>query len=161
MCTTYGTRLRMIRQGRNEVRLRAVKGELALAFFFVAIGLVWVARALRMPLWEGFAPESGFLPLIYGILLAALSAAVAVQLWLSPPLAGTENLRKPFVVVGALIAAVAALPLAGFVISVFALLFFLYAVVERLRILPALIASAAITGALYVVFRTWLGVPLP
>ena len=143
------------------MRLRAVKGELALAFFFVAIGVVWIARAVRLPLWEGFAPESGFLPLIYGILLAVLAAAVALQLWFSPPAEGTENLRKPLVVMGALIAAVAALPLAGFVISVFALLLFLYAVVERLRLLPAGIASAAITGALYLIFRTWLGVPLP
>jgi len=143
------------------VRFRAAKGELALAFFFVAVGLVWIARALRMPLWEGFAPESGFLPLIYGALLALLATAVAVQLWFSPPRDETENLRKPFVVMGALVAAVAALPLVGFVISVFALLFFLYAFVERLRVLPAGIAAAAITAALYLIFRSWLGVPLP
>ena len=139
----------------------ALKGELGLALFFVLIGALWIFRALRMPIWEGFAPDSGFLPLIYGSLLAVLAAAVAVQLWLSPPVDGAENLRKPFVVMGALIAAVAALPFAGFGISVFALLLFLYAVVERLRIVPALIASAAITAALYLVFRTWLGVPLP
>ena len=139
----------------------ALRGELGLALFFVLIGALWILRALRMPLWDGFAPDSGFLPLIYGSLLTVLSLAVAAQLWRSPPGADAENQRKPLIVMGALIAAVAALPLAGFVISVFALLLFLYAVVERLRFLPAGIASAAITGALYLIFRTWLGVPLP
>ena len=137
------------------------RGELGLALFFVLVGALWVFRALRMPIWEGFAPDSGFLPLVYGSLLAVLAAAVVIQLWLSPPSTERQNLRKPFTVMGALIAAVAALPLTGFVISVFLLLFFLYAVVERLRIVPALIASGAVTGALYLIFRTWLGVPLP
>ena len=43
----------------------------------------------------------------------------------------------------------------------FLLLFFLYAVVERLPLLPSLLAAGGTTGALYVIFRTWLGVPLP
>jgi len=137
------------------------RGELGLALFFALVGALWIVRASRMPLWDGFAPDSGFLPLVYGVLLALLSAAVAAQLWLSADRVRAAEPRKPFVVMGALIVAVAALPLAGFVISVFALLFFLYAVVERLRIVPAGIASAAITGALYVIFKVWLGVPLP
>ena len=60
-----------------------------------------------------------------------------------------------------LAAAVAALPFAGFAISVFALLLFLYALIERLPWVPATIVSAATTAALYLVFKTWLGVPLP
>ena len=60
-----------------------------------------------------------------------------------------------------LIATVSALPVAGFLISVFALLFLLYAVVERLPWLPAALVSAATSGALYLVFKVWLSVPLP
>jgi hypothetical protein len=69
--------------------------------------------------------------------------------------------RKPLAVLGALAAAVAALPFAGFAVSVFALLLFLYARVERLRILPSVVVSGATTAVLYLIFRTWLGVPLP
>jgi hypothetical protein len=139
----------------------AFRGELVLALFFTLIGALWILRALRMPLWDGFAPDSGFLPLVYGALLAALAAVVLLQLALAKDSSNAETIRKPLIVMGALIAAVAALPIAGFVISVFALLVFLYAGVERLRLLPSAIAAAAITGSLYLVFKAWLGVPLP
>ena len=137
------------------------RGELVLALFFILIGALWILRALRMPLWDGFAPDSGFLPLLYGALLAALAAVVLLQFALGKESSKAEPIRKPLVVTGALVAAVAALPIAGFVISVFALLVFLYAGVERLRLLPSAIAAAAITGSLYLVFKAWLGVPLP
>jgi Tripartite tricarboxylate transporter TctB family len=142
--------------------VKLVKGELVLALVLAALGGLWIVRAARMPVWgDSFAPDSGFLPLIYGILLTALALAVVVQLVLAGTSANSEELRKPLVILGVLTAAVAALPFAGFAISVFVLLFFLYAVLERLPWLPAAIVSAAITGALYVVFKTWLGVPLP
>ncbi len=137
------------------------QGELLLALFFALIGALWILRAARMPLWDGFAPDSGFLPLLYGVLLALLSGAVLLQLALAKHTAKTESIGKPLIVMGALIATVAALPIAGFLISVFAMLLFLYAVVERLRPVPSAIAAAAITGFLYVVFKVWLGVPLP
>ena len=139
----------------------AFRGELVLALLFYLIGALWILRALRMPLWEGFAPDSGFLPLVYGVLLATLAAVVLLQLALAKDSSNAETIRKPLIVMGALIAAVAALPIVGFVISVFALLVFLYAGVERLRLLPSAIAAAAITGSLYLVFKAWLGVPLP
>ena len=143
------------------MRLRVNKGELVLALFFVALGGLWIAKGARMSLWEGFAPDSGFLPLIYGVLLVALAAAVIAQLLAARDAPAGEAIRKPLIVLGALAAAVAALPFAGFAISVFALLFFLYAFVERLPWLPATTVSATTAGVLYLVFKTWLGVPLP
>ena len=141
--------------------MRLLRGELILALVFVAVALVWIVRAATvLPLWAGFAPEAGFLPLIYGSLLALLAGAVFVQELRQPAPPG-DSLRKPFVVVGALALAVIALPYLHFAPSVFLLLFFLYAAVERLPLVPSLLASAGTTGALYVIFRTWLGVPLP
>jgi len=141
--------------------VKVLKGELALALVFLALGALWIARAARMPLWEGFAPDSGFLPLTYGVLLSALAAAVLAQVLAAKAVATGENVRKPLVVLAVLTAAVAALPFAGFAISVFALLLFLYRIVERLPWLSATVVSAATTGVLYLVFKTWLGVPLP
>ncbi|HEV3011138.1 MAG TPA: tripartite tricarboxylate transporter TctB family protein [Burkholderiales bacterium] len=143
------------------MHLRVAKGELALALFFAALGGLWIAKGAGMPLWEGFAPDSGFLPLIYGVLLSGLALAVMAQLLAAGPVPAGENIRKPLIVLGALAAAVAALPFAGFAISVFALLLFLYAVIERLPWLAAITVSAGTTGVLYLVFKTWLGVPLP
>ena len=143
------------------MRSWVARGELWLALVFVALAVLWIAKAIRMPFWEGFAPEAGFLPLIYGVLLAGLAAAVLVQEWRQPPPAADASLRKPFIVVAALAAAVIALPFAGFAVAVFAMLFFLYAAVERLPLVASLLASGGTTGALYLIFRTWLGVPLP
>lgn len=143
------------------MRLAVAKGELALALVFVALGGLWVAKALRMSLWDGFAPDSGFLPLIYGFLLAGLALAVVARLVLAGAPAAEGDVRKPLLVLAVLIAAVSALPFAGFALSVFLLLAFLYAVVERLPVVTSLVVSAAITGGLYLVFKTWLGVPLP
>lgn len=143
------------------MRLRADKGELGLALFFAAVGGLWIFRAARMPLWEGFAPDSGFLPLIYGLLLTALALAAAGQVLSAGEAGPTQEFRKPLLVLAVLIATVSALPFAGFILSVFALLFLLYAVVERLPWLNAALVSAATTGVLYLIFKVWLGVPLP
>lgn len=141
--------------------MRVVKGELGLALLFAALGALWLARAVGMPLWEGFAPSSGFLPLVYGGLLLGLSAAVGLPLVLAPAPADGGSVRKPLVVLAALALAVAILPLAGFAITVFLLLAFLYGVVERQSWVASVVVSAATSGALYLVFKTWLGVPLP
>ena len=133
-----------------------------LALVFAVLGALWTARAARMPVWgDSFAPDSGFLPLIYGVLLLALALAAAAQLLVAATVSSAESIRKPLIVLGALTAAVAALPLAGFALSVFALLLFLYAVVERLPLVTSAVVSAAMAGLLYLVFKTWLGVPLP
>jgi hypothetical protein len=141
--------------------VKVVKGELALALLFAALGALWLARAARMPLWEGFAPSSGFLPLVYGGLLVGLAAAVGLPLVLAPAPADGGSVRKPLVVLAALAVAVAILPLAGFALTIFLLLAFLYGVVERQPWLTSVAVSAIIAGALYLVFKTWLGVPLP
>ena len=143
------------------MRLSVDKGELTLALVFAVLAVLWIAKGATMPLWQGFAPDSGFLPLLYGVLLFVLAAAVLVQLLAAKHARPGEAIRKPLVILGALVATVAALPFAGFAISVFALLLFLYAAVERLPVLSSAVVSGATTGVLYLVFKTWLGVPLP
>jgi hypothetical protein len=144
------------------MEMRAARGELLLALIFAAAGAFWILAALGMPLWQGFAPDSGFLPLIYGALLTGLSLIIIADLAMAGGMSGPEGeLRKPLTLLVALIAAVAGLEVAGFSLSIFLLLMFLYAVLERLPILPATAVSAATTAALYLVFRTWLSVPLP
>jgi hypothetical protein len=143
------------------MRLSVDRGELVLALVFAALAALWIAKGAAMPLWQGFAPDSGFLPLVYGVLLLLLAAAVLVQLLRTREQRPSEAIRKPLVVLGALVAAVAALPFAGFVMAVFALLLFLYAAVERLPLVASVLVSGATTGVLYLVFKTWLGVPLP
>ena len=144
------------------MEIRAAKGEVLLALIFASLGIIWIAGSLGMPLWEGFAPNSGFLPLIYGILLTGLSLIILAGLVFADAAGGdTGKIGKPLMVLAALIGGVIGLEVVGFVSSIFLMLLFLYAVIERLSLPVSVLVSAATTGALYLVFKTWLGVPLP
>jgi hypothetical protein len=144
------------------VPARRAWGELLLALLFGAVGLLWIIGASGLPLWEGFAPNSGFLPLVYGILLAALSAAIAVNLFLETPSEEKQPpVGKPILLVGVLTATVIGIGAIGFAAAIFLMLLFLYAGLERLPLLHSLVIAAATTGALILIFDVWLDVPLP
>jgi len=141
---------------------RPAPGEVLLALFFAVLGILWIVAAARMPLWAGFVPQSGFIPLWYGITLTALAAAILANLFLSTqPGAKEEPIGKALVVLAALAAAIVGLALIGFAPSIFLLLLVLFAAVERLPLLRSLVVAAAVTAVLFLIFRTWLRVPLP
>lgn len=145
------------------MRSRRRAGELVLCGFFVATGAFWAAVAAGLPLWEGFAPATGFLPLVYGVLLVTLALAATLVDVLARSGDGEERqpIRHPLIVLLALAAGVAGIEPAGFPFAMAATMLFLFRIVERLP-LPASVAAALATAAgLTLVFRTWLGVPLP
>jgi hypothetical protein len=146
----------------RPLRRRAPSGEVGLALLFAAIGLAWIAGALGLPLWEGFAPQSGFLPLLYGLLLSGLAVAILVNLIATDARpAELQPIGKPVLVLVALAAVVLGVEAAGFAIATFVFLSFLFAVVERRPVGLSLVVAAATTAVLLGVFKTWLGVPLP
>jgi hypothetical protein len=141
---------------------RVAPGELVLALFFVALGLLWVSAAIRMPLWEGFAPQSGFMPLWYGVILVGLTATVVVNLFRQKDGAkGEEPIRKPLIVLAAFAACIAGLEPMGFGPAVFLMLVFMFVFVERLAIVRSVLVAGATTAILFLIFRTWLKVTLP
>ena len=141
---------------------RLAPGEVLLALLFAILGILWIAAAARMPLWSGFVPQSGFMPLWYGITLTALAAAILANLFLRrEPNTKEEPIGKPLVVLAALSAAILGLDLIGFAPSIFLLLLVLFAAVERLPLPRSLAVATAVTAVLFLIFRTWLRVPLP
>jgi hypothetical protein len=140
---------------------RVAIGELLLAAFFVALGLLWVGTAIRMPLWEGFAPQSGFMPLWYGIILVGLTVAVLVNLFRDKAPKAEDPIGKPLIVLAVFAAGIAGLEPMGFSPAVFLMLLFMFALIERLPILSSVLISAATTAILFLIFRTWLNVALP
>ena len=141
---------------------RPALGEVVLALFFAVLGILWVIAALGMPLWEGFAPQSGFMPLWYGLILAALAGVILVNLFMQKEAGKAEQpIGKPLIVLLALAAGIAGLNLVGFGPSVFLLLLVLFAAVERLPIGKSVLVAAGTTAVLFLIFKTWLGVTLP
>jgi hypothetical protein len=144
------------------MKLTALKGELAFAALFAVVGLVWIVGSFGLPFWAGFAPDSGFLPLVYGVLLLGFSAAVIISLFTSPPdTAGREPLKKSIQILGTLVVGVASISWLGFAVPLFGMMLFMYAYVERLPIVRSVIASAVTTGVLVLIFEHWLKIPLP
>ena len=141
---------------------RIAPGEIILALFFALLGGLWIIAALRMPLWQGFVPQSGFMPLWYGITLTGLSIAIITTLWLRKvPVQNEEPVGKALVVVAVIAATIVGLNLIGYVPSIFLLLLVLFAVVERLPLLRSAAVAAGVTALLFLVFHAWLRVPLP
>src|SRR5262245_30278609 len=115
------------------MRAKLITGDTVFACLFAAVGLFWAVRSLDLPLWSGFAPDSGFLPLVFGATLFALSAAVAVMTVVAPdPADGREPLRKSLLVLLGLTVAVVAAGYVGFAAPLFLMMFFMYAYVEQL-----------------------------
>jgi hypothetical protein len=141
---------------------RVAIGELVLAAFFVALGLLWVGAAIRMPLWEGFAPQSGFMPLWYGVILIGLTVAVLVNLFVTNEGAKAEDpIGKPLIVLAVFAAAIAGLEPMGFGPAVFLMLLFMFTMIEHRPIIPSVLVAGGTTAVLFLVFRTWLKVALP
>lgn len=144
------------------MKIAALKGELAFAALFAVVGLVWTVRSFELPFFDGFAPDSGFLPLVYGVLLLGLSTAVIVTLFVSPPdVSGREPLKKSMLILGTLVVGVASISWLGFAIPLFGMMLFMYAYVERLPIIRSVVVSAATTSVLVLIFEHWLHIPLP
>jgi len=144
------------------MRRRIAPGELVLALFFALLGLLWVVAAARMPLWQGFIPQSGFMPLWYGITLTGLAAAILARLWLGKEQAREEEpIGKALVVIALIAATVLGFERIGFAPSIFLLLLVLFAAVERLPLARSAAVAAGVTAVLFLIFRTWLRVSLP
>src|SRR6266508_188365 len=116
------------------MKSRLVVGEVLLTLFFAALGIVWIVVALRMPLGEGFAPQSGFMPLWDGVILTGLAAVILVNLFMQNDGKAEQPIGKALIVLAALFVAIGALEPAGFGPSVFLFLLFLFVVLERLPI---------------------------
>ena len=140
------------------MRVRIAPGELALALFFALLGALWIVAALRMPLWSGFVPDSGFMPLWYGAVLLGLAGAIV---FLSRERKAEQPVGKPLVVIAVIAATILGFDLVGFAPSIFLLLLVLFAAVERLPLARSLVVAVAVSAVLYLVFKTWLGVRLP
>lgn len=140
---------------------RLAQGEVILALLFAALGILWMIAAFAMPFWQGFAPQSGFVPFWYGVILTGLSAAVFVDVVRRGPGEAKPPIGKPLVVLAALAGGILGLEAAGFAPAVFLLLLFLFAAVERLPLARSVLVAGTLTVLLVLVFRVWLGLPLP
>ena len=132
-----------------------------LVLLALALYVAWENRAY--PLGTLVEPGPGYLPLILAIFLGVTGLVIAVAGGGSTPFSETRwpELKRAVVILVACGFAAIALERLGYRLTMAALLVFFLGVVERKR--PAVVAAVAagFSAISYLVFATWLRVPLP
>ena len=145
------------------MKLRALWGELVLCLIFIGTGCSGSPSRPACRSGTALLQHPDFMPMVYGVLMAVLAiAATLLDVIKAKNDAEPKGLvGRPLMVLLALAAGVAGIEVAGFLVSMFLAMLFLFSVAERLPFVASLATSAVSALVLTIVFRTWLGVPLP
>jgi putative tricarboxylic transport membrane protein len=134
----------------------------SLIAFLIGLLIAWQASKLRM---GGFhKPGPGLFPLILGLILICLSLILLIQSRRqrdSRPFSFGENPKRISMVYGSLLAYVAILEYAGFLLSSFLLIFFLFVVLGEYTLKRAALTALMATAVAYVLFDVLMKSPLP
>jgi len=127
------------------------------------LGAYIVFQASRWEYLGADGPGPGFFPLWYGIAMAGLSLLLVMNSLKekSGERIDWTGAGRAFATWGALVVAVAAFKLVGFLVAFAALTFFIVAVMYRRPLWVAATVGVVATAAFYVVFPLALGVRLP
>lgn len=155
-------------QADADEQARGVRrSNLAAAGLQVAAAVYVIVDALRFPYWDPqTGPGAGFLPMWLGGIWLVVAAGLAWQSRSplgeesSPVPAGTEG-RRLASFIGILVVFAALFEPVGALLSVAAFTAALLWLFENYAWPRALVTGAVISAALYLIFATWLGVPLP
>jgi hypothetical protein len=143
--------------------MRWLTGERALAVVLGALGLLFAVKSRELKYMDEFAPGAGFLPFWLGLIVVGL--VIVFVLTTRGRAAGEREGpragRKVFAVGAGLVACVVFIEWIGFAAAIAAYILYLARWIENRRWGLSLGLAAGTTLALYVVFRVWLGVPLP
>ena len=132
----------------------------------LALGALGAYIAAQASGWEYLGqdgPGPGFFPLWYGVAMVALSLGLVASSLRSN---STDTIDwsgsgRAFAIWAALVVAVAALKLVGFLVSIAALSFFIVAVLYRRPFKVGAAVAILMAAAFYLVFALALGVRLP
>ncbi len=138
------------------------------------LAIIYLIEAFRLPLWTaGGNPGGGFLPVVLGIALIALSLLFLVKT-LKEGSKNSQEIRpldytvffKPFLVILALVVYLFLLPSLGFLLSSFILIFFLLWVLDpssatRRKVIWVGVVSSLVVAAFWLVFIQILQLQLP
>lgn len=140
--------------------------ELVAGLIVLALAAIAIKEAARLPLGSLNAPEAGFLPWIYGVLLGLTSLVLIYQAWVSAeqrnvawPTREERVIAVPVAV--SLVVYVVLIPLLGFTIAT---VLFMVAAIASWRtysLLVAAVIALIVTGAIHILFAILLGMSLP
>lgn len=141
------------------------------SIFWILIGIYVAIHGYWLGLGHLHSPGSGFIFFLAAVLLIVLSATELLITFTGNAAMGEEKREMPvwsgvrwqkiLLVLIAVSAYVYFLNRAGFLLSTFLLMLFLFKVVEPTRWWIAILSSIVTTTLSYAIFNRWLGVPFP
>ena len=146
--------------------------DFASSLFFLVLGLFLFFQSGKLSFWSRFGPEEGFFPLAIAVIITGISLVLLIQSLVPGRAGGREevlvskaNERIDFF----RIASYGILTLlygflmetAGFLLTTAVFLFLILRFVERRSWKVILAVTSASIIISYLLFKTWLGVPLP
>jgi hypothetical protein len=144
--------------------VRANKANACAGAILTLFALYVVYESLQLPLWTEVGPGAGSPPLVFGLILAALSAALLVRsLHEKDAEAGSVDFSRWSATAKVLAGYAATILLAGTLGMLLTIgLFMAYhaLVVERMSWKLAVLAAVGTALGFYLVFERWLEVPL-
>ena len=148
----------MSEEPRGGLRNDQISG---LFLLLLALFVAWENRAY--PVGSLTEPGPGYLPLGLAIFLGATGLLIAVLGGRSQPFSGTrwQELTHAIIVFATCGFGAIALERLGYRLTVLALLVFFLGVVERKKPWVAAVVAIGFSLISYLVFATWLRVPLP
>ena len=152
------------------------KGEKIFLIAMALVAMLWVAGASQLTFTDDSIPASGFVPMIFAVVFLGLVVAIlfsskrigtvvptakASEREPKTDLEQRDGRNKILKILGGLVVTIGIFEIVGASLAIFSLLFFLIKIVEHRSSLQALLVSAITTLILHLLFKTWLGVPLP
>jgi len=141
------------------------------AAFWLVIGVVVTVHACRLGLGHLHTPGPGFIFFVASCLLIGLSAIHFIGTFTgrAGPFEGKERadvwegarFHKILLILAGVSVYIYLFDTAGFLLSTFLLMLFLFKAVEPTGWWVAIISSACTTAAALALFKIWLGVPFP
>ena len=145
--------------------------EIAINIMFLVASGFWLQQGLTVyKFWAKNQPGSGFIPVIFSLLVILLSSISLIRAIIKMRAAAsgkTVLLRfqweflRPFIPVAFAIVAIFAIRLIGVVPAVFLSSFFWLRFISQYRIGKSLLVTVPITLFIYLIFVLWLRVPFP
>jgi putative tricarboxylic transport membrane protein len=145
--------------------------DLISGFFWLIISILFCVEASNLGIGKLQVPGPGFAVLLGGVVLGAFSLLLISSAILRPKRAlpgpkatGQEKgsgLARILLVLCAVLAYIALLPKVGFFILTFALMTFMYRLLGRANVWLDGALGLATAVVVYLLFSTWLQIPLP
>jgi len=141
-------------------RANAIGGVVLMLF-----GVFYTYESFKLPFWTSVGPGAGALPLVCGSLFVIFSFILTVRYSREfTSAAGGESLftrwRIAVIIFGLLLLAALLAKTLGVLIVIYIFSVLYLAIVEHIRLVPALSISLGITAIFFLVFQCWLDVPL-